>query len=374
MKKIKILHVVSSFNPSEGGPPKSIENLVFSLKNKNFNNTLLTTSNIKIKNNYFNKICKEKLLFKNFYFPSFLMIRLIWNQVKKNEIIHLHNYWNFVIFFALQIALIQKKKIILTPHGCLDRYNIKKSYFKKMLFFYLFGKYQLKKINLFHYLSKKEKQNSFIKNKFKLNYFILSNYVNHVKNVKKTSQIKKNFLNFTYLGRLNRIKNISFQLLVISKISKVYKDIIFNIIGPNNNNERKYLNKLSKNLKIKSFLRFHEPIYGNKKYRILKQSDFVFLTSFYECNSMLALEVVACGGVLLTTKNCNLDFLIECKAALEVNTNYHKASKQILDLIKNKKMTDKVRLNATSYSLKYNDKFFGQKISINYSNLFNKTY
>ena len=89
---------------------------------------------------------------------------------------------------------------------------------------------------------------------------------------------------------------------------------------------------------------------------------------------MLALEVVACGGVLLTTKNCNLDFLIESKAALEVNTNYHKASKQILDLIKNKKMTDKVRLNATSYSLKYNDKFFGQKISINYSNLFNKTY
>jgi hypothetical protein len=374
MKKNKILHVISSFNSSEGGPPKSLENLVYSLKNKKFDNTLLTSSNTYIKNYYFNKIFKVKLLFNKFYFPSFWMIKLIWCQVKKNEIIHLHNYWNFVIFFALQIAIIQKKKIILTPHGSLDKYNIKKSFFKKMFFFYSFGKYQLKKINLIQYLSQKEKQNSFIKDKLKLNYFILSNYVNRVGDVKKTSLAKKNFLNFTYLGRLDRIKNISFQLLVISKICEQHKDTIFNIIGPDNNNQKKYLNRLSKNLNIRKNLRFHKPIYGTKKYKILKQSDFVFLTSFYECNSMLALEVVACGGVLLTTKNCNLDFLIKKKAAIEINTNFNKASKQILDLIKNKKLRNKVRLNAINYSLKNNDKLYGKKISRNYSNLINETY
>ena len=351
MKRINILHIVSSFNPSEGGPPRSIENLASSLNNKKFNNSLLTSSNTKIKNNYFNKIYKEKLLFDKFYFPSYLMIKLIWKQVKENHIIHLHNYWNFVIFFALQIAIIQKKKIILTPHGSLDKFNIKKSFFKKIFFFYLFGRHQLKQINLFHFLSKSEEQNSFLSNKFKLKYFILSNYINRISGIKKTPLIKKKNINFTYLGRLNEIKNIPFQLFVISKICKVYKNIIFNIIGPDNKNEKKKLNQISKKLNLQKYIKFHKPIYGTKKYRILQKSNFIFLTSFYECNSILALEVAACGGVLLTTKNCNLDFLIENNAAIEINTNYKIASKQILEIIKKKKLTNKIRSNAVDYSL-----------------------
>ena len=70
----------------------------------------------------------------------------------------------------------------------------------------------------------------------------------------------------------------------------------------------------------------------------MEDYNFVFLTSFYECNSILALEVAACGGVLLTTKNCNLDFLIENKAAIEINIDYKIASKQILKIIKNCKV------------------------------------
>ena len=106
----------------------------------------------------------------------------------------------------------------------------------------------------------------------------------------------------------------------------------------------------------------------------MQKSNFILLTSFYECNSILALEVAACGGVLLTTKNCNLDFLIENKAAIEINTNYKIASKQILNIIKKKKMTNKIRSNAVDYSLKHNSKYFYKKISLEYSNLINNIY
>ena len=135
MKRINILHIVSSFNPSEGGPPRSIENLASSLNNKKFHNSLLTSSNIKIKNNYFNKIYKGKLLFDKFYFPSFFNDQINLETGKENHIIHLHNYWNFVIFFCSSNCNNSKKQIILTPHGSLDKFNIKKSFFKKIFFF-----------------------------------------------------------------------------------------------------------------------------------------------------------------------------------------------------------------------------------------------
>ena len=130
-------------------------------------------------------------------------------------------------------------------------------------------------------------------------------------------------------------------MLIISQICKVHKNIIFNIIGPDNENEKYKLNQISKNLNLQKYVKFHKPVYGTKKYRILQKSNFIFLTSFYECNSILALEVAACGGVLLTTKNCNLDFLIENKAAIEINTNHKIASKKILDIIQKKRITKK---------------------------------
>ena len=51
---------------------------------------------------------------------------------------------------------------------------------------------------------------------------------------------------------------------------------------------------------------FFKPIYGKEKYSIIKNSDIMILTSFYECNSILAIETMAVGGVLLCTRNCNL--------------------------------------------------------------------
>ena len=51
---------------------------------------------------------------------------------------------------------------------------------------------------------------------------------------------------------------------------------------------------------------FFQTIYGKKKYTLIKNSDVMILTSFYECNSILAIETMSLGGVLLCTSNCNL--------------------------------------------------------------------
>ena len=70
------------------------------------------------------------------------------------------------------------------------------------------------------------------------------------------------------------------------------------------------MNKLEKKKNILGLnrnIKFKKPVYGIKKYSIIKNSDIVILTSFYECNSVLAIEVMSLGGVLLCTNNCNLN-------------------------------------------------------------------
>ena len=93
------------------------------------------------------------------------MILKIKNEIKKSQIIHLHNFWNFTIFVSLFFIIIYKKKIILTPHGSFDIYNMRKSYLKKYIYLFFFGNYQISKIQGFHFLTNQEKQNFIYKKK-----------------------------------------------------------------------------------------------------------------------------------------------------------------------------------------------------------------
>ena len=74
-KKIKILHIVSSFNKNQGGPPEAIKNIAYSLRsNKKIQSSLITSSNIILKLKYFTKVSNNKLFLKKFYLPSIQML------------------------------------------------------------------------------------------------------------------------------------------------------------------------------------------------------------------------------------------------------------------------------------------------------------
>ena len=126
-KKIKVLHVVSSYENSEGGPPIAVNNLAYSLRNSNLiENSLITTGIKKEKIKHFKKVSIGKLLLKKFYIPNLSTIFRLNKEIKENNLIHLHNFWNFIIFFGLFLSLLHNKKIILSPHGSFDNYNMNK--------------------------------------------------------------------------------------------------------------------------------------------------------------------------------------------------------------------------------------------------------
>ena len=59
--------------------------------------------------------------------------------------------WNFITSISLYFAIYYKKKIIFSPHGTLDKHNIKKNFFLKKIYYYLIEKKNIKKINLIHF-------------------------------------------------------------------------------------------------------------------------------------------------------------------------------------------------------------------------------
>ena len=113
--------------------------------------------------------------------------------------------------------------------------------------------------------------------------------------------------------------------------------------------------KLLKNkveeLNLKKNVSFFKPIYGKKKYTLIKNSDVMILTSFYECNSILAIETMSLGGVLLCTSNCNLAHAGNYGAVKISSYNLEKLVESVNNLTI-KKNSNRIRKKALKYAQK----------------------
>ena len=366
---MKITHIVSSLDSKQGGPPNVVLNLADTQKKRGHKvNIVSQFKNLKYNNfknlNYINLI-KGSFLFKKYYIPNFDYIKKIYKEIKNSEIIHIHGVWNGVVSISLLISRFLKKKVILTPHGSLDSYNVRNKYILKKIYFYLIEKFNLKYVNGFHFLTLNEYNNSrWIKFLKKKKILIQSNGINQkfISNLKlKKQQISPKKINITYLGRLNKIKNINLQINLINHLKKRKKVYYLNIYGPNDGEFNKIKKKIN-DLKLNKRIFLKKPVYGSKKYSILKNSDIVILTSKYECNSVLAIEVMSVGGLLLCTKNCNLSHPAKYGAVKVTNYKIQNLVKSVdyLTISENSKM---IRKNALKYAKKNLD------IEINIKNI-----
>ena len=164
-----ITHIVSSLDSNQGGPPNVVLN--FAKFQKLYGHDVSIVSQFK-KINYKNinnydgvKLEKGNFLFKKHYIPNLKFIYKIYKNIERSDIVHLHGVWNGVISISAFISRILKKKVVMTPHGSLDSFNIKNKYLYKKFYYYFFEKYNLNYIQSYHFLNINEfKNSSWVKN------------------------------------------------------------------------------------------------------------------------------------------------------------------------------------------------------------------
>ena len=297
---MNILHIYASFAFSQGGPPVAIKYLALSQVLSGHKVSIITS--YKIKPNIPGvKIININYLNQRYSIPTLKSALKIKNYINKNDVIHLHGMWNGLISTSAFFA--KKAKSIITPHGMAVKRNIKNKPLFKIFYYTLIDKFLFKYINGCHYLSKHEYLNSnwIFKNKkfcIQFNLIDTEKIKKYISKNKKKSFLDNNIINLVYLGRFNEIKNIKFQIELMKKLYNKNLNIVLYLIGPNNSYKEKIKN-IVKSYKLQKFIKFKNPVFGDQKYLFLNKANFVLLTSHYECNSVLAIETLSSGGLLL---------------------------------------------------------------------------
>jgi poly(glycerol-phosphate) alpha-glucosyltransferase len=222
----------------------------------------------------------------------------------KNTIIHLHNIWDYTNLCIILLKKIFKVSVVITIHGMLDSWALKKSNIIKKLAIFTYVKIVLDNADIIICLTEKEKIEVEI---YTLNKSIkiIPNYSDNEDEPYIRNNINING-DYIYIGRLDSKKNIinlllgwknfvnecqNKNLIIIGDGDAEYKDQILALISSQNILNVKFLGWLD----------------GREKFDELRRSKCFLLPSYSEGLPISALEALSQGIPTLLSRECNFE-------------------------------------------------------------------
>ncbi len=356
---MKIGFLIEYFYPKQGGAENNCFYLAKELAKKHevhiFTSQLENTKKYEIIGNI--NIHRYKTLFRYRYYLSFTPGLLIGIIKQDLDILHVHSlgflYHDLIVILK---KLNKKTKIINTPHGPFMALNSYNSYLKILkniienLEKHINNLYdKVIQVNPYQYewmikLGIKKNKVTFIPNGLNESAFKKIN-----RKIKFENKLKNRII-ISYIGRIDRYKGLD----QIIRVLPSFKNLALIIVGENAG-DKKRLDSIIKNLKIKDRIIFTGKIPEEEKLRILNISKIFILPSEWEAFGISMLEAMAQGNIIISTKTEGGKYLIKEKenGFLYDFNNIEQLKQKIKVILKDKNLQRKIRKNNIKKAKKF---------------------
>lgn len=329
--KLSILHCIPSLDMAFGGPSKSTASLVSSIADRYEARVSLFCEQSDNEPELSGKVKRlnSGMLHRRFWVPNLTALRLLRKAIRSSDVVHVHSYWNAFAWLVLSEAARLGKPVVLSPRGCLQKDAIShSSYWLKWVFWRLLGSRQMARVENFHFQSFDEARNSVIGRRVSpARSIVLDNGVAIDQHKRSAPSERSRLLgddseriNLLFLGRLHKIKGIDLQIDAVRLLRNEELDVVLHLAGPDDG-ELKNLLMHAESLGLADYIRVLGPLYSSEKSAWLRMADAVMMSSEFENNSNVALEVMAAGGMLVATDSSIGPIPAEARAAIRVERN-----------------------------------------------------
>lgn len=330
-KKIKILRIISSLDPKNGGPSKTIIDGSLNLIKEGFDVNILTHDK---KNSNFIKDKKIKVInkgpaFGNYRFNIKFFLWLFKNRFSY-DIFIIHGIWEFNTLIS---RFLLKNNYYVFSHGQLDPFfkSQKLKKIKKQIYWFLFERKNLLFSKSLLLTSKNEKKllnNTFVNTKNIKKKIIPYGIQKPKFDKKKCLKIfykkfpkLKNKKFFIYLGRFHKKKGCEILIKCVKKMVENNINMYVFLAGPDNKYKNSII-KLSKKYNLSNHLIWSNIILDKMKWGAVSASEAMVLPSHGENFGVSLVESLSCSKPILITNKVNIyPEIHRFKAGLISNNN-----------------------------------------------------
>lgn len=216
------------------------------------------------------------------------------------DIVHVNCCWMPQCAFIQKWAQQLGYKVVLTPHGMLEPWIIKRHYWtKKVPALWLYQKKAIVEADYLHATAESEKEN-LLKLRYNSKIEVIANGIDIDKITVKTSWQKRKEMLF--LSRIHVKKGINFLIEAIATLKEELKGYKINIAGEGEESYIYELKQMAYKLGVGEQIHFIGGVYGNRKWELFRNADLFVLPTHSENFGIVVAEALACGTPVITTK------------------------------------------------------------------------
>lgn len=269
----------------------------------NGTNDLPQQSNVNIDGvtvTYFKRLTKDHT-----HFSPALLIKL-WKDVKNNDLVHIHAWWNTVSVLSCLIALLRGVPVVVSPRGTLSPYSFsnKNRGIKSILHKFL-GKPLLNKCHI-HVTSEREQQ-AIAQLVTPLSITNIANFVKLPVNFVARHNTSTDTLRLLFFSRIEEKKGLDILIKALANVKVPYH---LTIAGTGDEAYIAYLKKLAADNNITEFITW-AGFYGENKFELLSEHDLFILPSHDENFANTVIESLSVGTAVLVSQNVGLYKYVE---------------------------------------------------------------
>jgi glycosyltransferase involved in cell wall biosynthesis len=353
--KLRILHVLESIDPREGGPPSVALSLAAAQANHGNWVGILSQVNEahreRIVKSFETVPGIEQVHFFSVPSPtsriSYLTASGIRNWLVRNssqfDVLHIHKVFDPVVRAAANTAWQLGIPYVIMPHGTLDPWSMRQTKFKYLKkHFALIGGYRrvLNRSLFLHALNQGEKD-GFRELNISANSEIIANgvFLQDPASLPPKGLFKSDYPALAngpfvlFMSRLHYMKGLDYLVAGFAVALRKIPNLRLVIAGPDFGCEQEIRDQVAR-LGIEHQVMFVGPIYGRKKYAALVDADVYGLTSRHEGFSVALLEALACGCPVVITPECRFPDVATSGAGKIVAPQADQIAEAIIDILR----------------------------------------
>jgi len=339
---MKVLHVLDSLRPENGGPPAVVTRLAAAQVRAGIS-PAVTFNDGHLSRQHADWWIKNVPEFSGVALrPCGLQPARLGQLVRQFDIVHVHGIWKSFPTLACWQAEHSRVPTVIAPHGMLSTWSLNQKRLKKILAMKLIWHRLLCDTTVLHALNHAEE--SELRARFPTTAIdvipngIFAEEFNALPVSRESSRLVpalcggRRFILF--LARLHYMKGPDLLLDAFARIAHHVPDLDLIIAGPDFGMKQGLEAQIAK---AGLLTRVHMPgaVYGREKLALLHDAECLCQPSRHEGFSITMLEALACGLPVITTKNANFDEIGTAGAGIIAGADAESLSTAVLRLTTN---------------------------------------
>ncbi|MEM9016645.1 MAG: glycosyltransferase [Verrucomicrobiota bacterium] len=299
---MRVLHVIPSLSPTEGGPSTALPLMTGALSQEGVEVVVATTDDAG--HGIRKRTTTNRITFRDgaeihhfpkqteFYKVSLPLARWTSKHLESFDLVHVHALFSYASVTAARLALRSRKPFLIRPLGVLNRYGIEN---RRPLFKQLSLRFResvlLRKANAVHFTSEQEREEAEelrIPMQSRIIPIGIPAPTSHAPSTEPGPYL-------LYLSRLDEKKNLASLLMAWAGLSRRWPSWRLKIAGAGNDHHIAYLRARAETLRVSSSVDWLGHLEGDKKRKALREASAFVLPSHSENFGIAAAEALACG-------------------------------------------------------------------------------